>query len=98
MAISGSHTVALAIRGPIARAHLPGLCERACAVMTESGAGVVVCDVHSVDPDAVTVDVLARLHLAARRHGCQVRVLHASTELCALVDFMGLANVFGTNR
>ena len=51
------------------------------------------CDVTGVDPDAVTVDALARLQLAARRNGCRVRLRHASAELLELVAFMGLTNV-----
>jgi hypothetical protein len=49
--------------------------------------------VNGVEPDAVTVDALARLQLAAQRHGCQVRLRHASDELLQLVAFMGLAEV-----
>jgi len=93
MAASAPQTVAFAIYGPIARADLPGLCERVCALLSQSGAQVVLCDVTGVDPDAVTVDALARLQLAARRHGCQVRLRHASDELLELVDFMGLTDV-----
>jgi ABC-type transporter Mla MlaB component len=54
---------------------------------------VALCDVQGVEPDAVTVDALARLQLAARRQGCQVRLRNASDELLQLVDFMGLADV-----
>jgi ABC-type transporter Mla MlaB component len=93
MVVSGSPTVAFAIRGPITRADLPGLCTRVCALLSESRADVVVCDVCGVDPDAVTVDALARLQVAARRQGCQVRLRHASDELRALVEFMGLTAV-----
>jgi len=93
MDTSGPHTVAFAIRGPIACADLPGLCERVCALLSESRADVVLCDVAGVDPDAVTVDALARLQLAAQRHGCQVRLRHASDELLELVDFIGLTDV-----
>ena len=46
-----------------------------------------------VEPDAVTVDALARLQLAARRLGCQVRLRNASDELRELVAFMGLCDV-----
>ena len=53
----------------------------------------IFCDVHGVTADAVTVDALARLQLAARRHQCQVRLRGASDELCALVAFMGLNDV-----
>jgi ABC-type transporter Mla MlaB component len=85
--------VAFAICGPIRRADLPGLCDRVCSLLTKNGAGVALCDVRGVDPDAVTVDALARLQLAARRHGCQVRLHHASDELLELVAFMGLTDV-----
>ena len=93
MRTGAPHTVGFAIRGPITRADLPGLCERVCALLTRSGADVAVCDVAGVAPHAATVDALARLQLAARRHGCQVRLRHASHELRELVAFMGLADV-----
>ena len=82
-----------AITGPIARADLPGLCDRVCALLTASGADFADCDVRSVEPDAVAVDALARLQLAARRHGCRVRLRGASTELRELLGFMGLRDV-----
>jgi ABC-type transporter Mla MlaB component len=90
--------VAIAIIGPIARTDLPGLCERICGLLAEGGARVAVCDVAGVDPDAVTVDALARLQLAARRHGCQVTLCHASNELRQLVAFMGLTDVLPDGR
>jgi ABC-type transporter Mla MlaB component len=88
-----STTIDFAIRGPIARADLPGLTDRVCSLLHESGAELVRCDVTGVEPDAVTVDALARLQLAAGRLGCQVRLCHASQELRELVAFMGLAHV-----
>jgi ABC-type transporter Mla MlaB component len=93
MATRAPQTIAFAISGPIERADLPGLCDRVCALLQESGAGVALCDVRGVEPDAVTVDALARLQLAARRHRCQVRLRHASEELLDLVEFMGLRDV-----
>jgi ABC-type transporter Mla MlaB component len=93
MTASAPQAIAFAVRGPIARTDLPGLCERICALLEDSGATVAVCDVRSVDSDAVTVDALARLQLAARRHGCGVRLRHASNELRDLVSFMGLEDV-----
>lgn len=86
-------TIVFAIRGPIARANLSGLCERVCALLEHSGAAVALCDVRSVDADAVTIDALARLQVAARRHGCQVRLCHASSALHELLAFMGLRDV-----
>jgi ABC-type transporter Mla MlaB component len=93
MVVPAPQTIAFAIRGPIARADLPGLCERVCALLEGSGAGVALCDVSGVDPDAMTVDALARLQLAARRHGCQVRMRNASEELLELLAFMALRDV-----
>ncbi|HEX4930256.1 MAG TPA: STAS domain-containing protein [Gaiellaceae bacterium] len=82
-----------AIWGPIAREDLPGLCDRVCALLTASGAEVARCDVSGVAVDAVTVDAVALLQLAARRRGCQVRLRNASDELLELVAFMGLRDV-----
>ena len=93
MPTSGPNEVAFAIRGPIRRADLPGLCDRVCAVLAESTAVVVDCDVASVDADAVTVDALARLQLAALSRGCAVRLQNASERLLELVELMGLTHV-----
>ena len=41
----------------------------------------------------MAVEALARLTLAARRRGCQLRLLGASQPLRELVAFMGLADV-----
>ena len=93
MNVPASQAIAFAVTGPIVRADLPGLCGRICALLERSDAQIAFCDVRGVDPDAVTVDALARLQLAARRHGCQVRLRHASTELLELLTFMGLSDV-----
>jgi ABC-type transporter Mla MlaB component len=93
MAASVPQTVAFAIRGPFERTDLPGLCGRICSLLESSGADVAVCDVHEVEPDAVTADALARLQLAAVRRGCQVRLRNASTDLLDLLLFMGLSDV-----
>ena len=86
-------TIAFAICGGIAPADLPLLYERACELLEASGARVAVCDVRGVAVDAVTVDALARVQLAARRHGCQLRLRHAASELVALLAFVGLRDV-----
>jgi ABC-type transporter Mla MlaB component len=95
MATSASRTIAFTIRGPIATGDVPGLCDRVCALLG-GGAGrvrVALCDVRGVQPTAGSVDALARLQLAARRTGCQVRLRNASPELLRLVDFLGLSDV-----
>lgn len=93
MTASAPLTITFAIGGPILREDLPGLCRRVCALLSESGAEVALCDVRDVAADAVAVDALARLQLAAGRLRCQVRLRHASDELRALVAFMGLRDV-----
>ena len=50
-------------------------------------------DVRGADPNAITVDALARLQLAARRLSCRLLLRNASPELLELVAFMGLAGV-----
>jgi ABC-type transporter Mla MlaB component len=86
MTASTSRTIVFTITSPIAPDDLAVLVE-------QSGADVVLCDVGGVDPDAVTVEALARLQLAARRHGCRVRLRNASPGLRDLVAFMGLRDV-----
>ena len=86
-------TIAFAIRGPLRRSDLPGLCDRVCALLARSGADEAFCDVCGVESDAVAVDALARMQLGARRHGCVVRLRDAAPELRELVVFMGLRDV-----
>jgi len=99
MTPSAPRVLAFAVYGPIRRSDLPGLCDRVCALLASSdGAGVALCDVAGVEPDAVTVDALARLQLGARRHRCRVRLRNASPELLQLVAFMGLEDVLSEER
>ena len=93
MAVPASQTTAFRVWGPIARSDLPGLCDRVCGLLERSRADVAFCDVDGVEPDAVAVDALARLQLAAGRHGCRVRLRRASDELRELIAFMGLRDV-----
>jgi ABC-type transporter Mla MlaB component len=86
-------TFTFEVHGPITRSDLPGLCARVCGLLERSGATVALCDLRAVEPDAVTVDALARLQLAARRHGCQVRLRGVSDELRELLALIGLADV-----
>jgi ABC-type transporter Mla MlaB component len=94
MGASAPCTIDFAVTGPIERSDFRALCVCMSALLSQSGAEIVVCDVTGVDADAVTVDALARLQLAARRHGCRVRLRNASPELRELVEFMGLTDVF----
>jgi ABC-type transporter Mla MlaB component len=86
-------TIVLVMSGPIAREDVAGVCERVRVLLEGSHADQVVCDVEAlVAADAVTVDVLARLQLTARRLGRRVRVRHACGELQDLLALMGLGD------
>ena len=88
-------TAVLVIARPIARGDVARLCERLQALVRDSGAEVVVCDVRALPADARSVDALARLQLTARRLGRQIRLSRASPELADLLTFLGLASVVG---
>jgi hypothetical protein len=51
------------------------------------------CDVRWLPADAAAVDALARLQLAGRRVGMELRLRNASPELVSLVAFIGLGEV-----
>ncbi|MGZ4133241.1 MAG: STAS domain-containing protein [Actinomycetota bacterium] len=90
----GPRPIVLVIGGPIARADVQGLCARIRALLEGSDAAPVVCDVGAlIHPDAVTIDALARLQLAARRLGRDLRLRHASRDLQELLAFLGLDDV-----
>jgi ABC-type transporter Mla MlaB component len=92
-------TVAVTVPSPLGRAQLPGLLSRTCALLErEAGCECLLCQVAGVTADAVAVDALARLALAARRSGCEVRLRGASPELLGLVELIGLAEVLRPER
>ena len=87
-------TISFSVWGPILRGDISGLSERVCRLLEESKPDVALCEVCNVSvADAVTVEALARLQLAAQRHGCSIKLNNASTELQDLVAFMGLRDV-----
>jgi anti-anti-sigma regulatory factor len=83
--------------GPVVdRADIPPLCARLSALVRDTSAETVLCDVGAVSaPDAVTIEALARLRLTARRLGCDLRVLSAHPRLMDLVALTGLNDVLG---
>jgi ABC-type transporter Mla MlaB component len=87
-------TIVLVVSGPITRADVPGLCERVRVLLEGSDADLMICEVGAlIDSDVVTIDVLARLQLTARRLGRQVRLRHACAELQDLLALTGLSDV-----
>jgi hypothetical protein len=81
--------------GPvIERADISVLCADLTALVRDSRASVIICDVGRImAPDAVTVEALARLQLTARRLGRDIRICRASRRLRDLVAFVGLSDV-----
>jgi len=78
----------------IERPQIPWLCGRLGVLAATVAADRIVCDVGAVvQPDAVTVDALARLQLTARRSGREIRLKDASRELDELLHLTGLAGV-----
>ncbi|MEU9990394.1 STAS domain-containing protein [Streptomyces sp. NPDC007971] len=81
----------LMLTGPVTRDEVPGLCDEVRALLETGGAGVVVCDVAGLGPPGLgTVDLLARLQLAARRAGGRIRLRDPDPALHVLLDLVGL--------
>ncbi len=93
MAASAQRSASIEIRAPLRREDLPGLFERTCALLDDGAADVLRCCVVGVEADAVALDALARLALAARRSRCSVLLCDASAQLRSLVAFAGLDDV-----
>ena len=93
MSAPAQESTAFAIRAPLRREDLPGLCDRVCALLPQNPGGTAFCDVSGIAADCVAVDGLAQLQLAACRRRCTVRLRNASDELLELVEFMGLSDV-----
>ena len=84
-------TLVLVLSGRVAPADLPELVARARALLESDPHRRIVCDVGAlVEPDAATVDAIARLQLAARRRGRDVSLVRASARLQKLLSFCGL--------
>jgi ABC-type transporter Mla MlaB component len=87
-------TPVFVIGGRITPADIPALCLRAEAVLAAGDLDPLVCDVATLaHADAVAVDALARLHVLARRHRCNINLLGVSRQLKDLLALMGLCDV-----
>lgn len=86
--------IVVVIDGPVERDGVAALCRRVGALVESCDARVVVCDVSAIGaPDLAAVDLVARVHLVARRLGAHAAVTRASPELVRLVAFAGLAGI-----
>jgi len=86
--------IVIVIGGRLDRAAAVRLGTRVPALLEHHGAELLVCDVGAlIGPDAVVIDALCRMRLAARRLGCQLALRDASRELRELLSLMGLTDV-----
>jgi anti-anti-sigma factor len=87
-------TLIVTIRGLIDRPAARRLGDEVGDLLRATGASLVVFDVGGVtQANAAAVDAVCRVHLAARRVGCRLRLRHASPELLDLLDLTGLCDV-----
>jgi anti-anti-sigma regulatory factor len=93
MAIPTGGTCCLAVRGPLERRDLPGLRARACQLLADTRPASVLCDVSAVTADAVAVEALAGLQLAAVRRGARISLVGTRPELRGLLRLVGLDDV-----
>ena len=81
----------LVLAGPVTRDEVPSLCDDVRGLLEVTGAAVVVCDLGGLGPPGLgTVELLARLELAARRAGGRMRLRDPDPALHALLDLVGL--------
>ena len=81
----------LVVAGPVTRDDVARLGQDVRALLKDTGAAVVVCDVAALRPVTLaSVDVLARLELTARRAGGRIRLRDPAPALRALLDLVGL--------
>jgi len=84
------------IGAPRATVEIAALSDRLRAPLEADDAEILACDVGGlVHPDVATVEALARLHLAAGRLGCRLRLDGGSAELHWLLALAGLCEVVG---
>ncbi|MGW1545270.1 STAS domain-containing protein [Streptomyces sp. NPDC002309] len=81
----------IVLAGPVTRDEVTGLCDDVRALLENTRAPVVVCDVGGIGPPGLgTVDLLARLALTAERAGSGIRLRDPDPALHALLDLVGL--------
>ena len=86
--------IELTIQAPLSLEDVRGLCKRAQDLMIQNQSHTIACDVGAlIDPDAETLDALARLQLITRRQGAEIRLHNASGLLLELVALAGLEEV-----
>lgn len=87
------HETVLHLGRAVHRSGVPDLCARLRRLLAGAAGPVIVDAAALTEPDAVTLEALARLALTARRQGGSLRLRHAGEPLRRLLEFAGLAGV-----
>ena len=88
------NTLELKLCGRIERADAARLGREVRSLLAEGDIAEIVCDLGALtNSDVAVVDALCRMRLAARRHGCQLRLRDASASLLELIFLVGLSDV-----
>ncbi len=96
MAAPDPSTLIFALEGPIAPEAVRWMCERVRFLLEATDTDHLICDVSAVlNPDAGTVEALARMQLTAKRLGGSLKVRDACPDLRDLLDLAGLSELFG---
>lgn len=89
--VDAEEPAVLVLPGAVTRDEGAALCARVQKLLAGRAPRVVVCDVAGLGPPGLaTVDLLARLELAARRAGGRIRLRDPDPALHALFDLVGL--------
>jgi anti-anti-sigma regulatory factor len=84
----------MTIDGPVVRGGIALLCDRVRSVLGTRPHARLICDVGGIaEPDAVTVEALARMQLTARQLGGAIVLRNPCADLALLLDLCGLAVV-----
>ena len=94
--VAASRLPDLAVAGALRSGDVPGLCDQVRTACARAPARDIICDVAAVTTaDLATVDALARMQLAARRAGGELRFRDPSPALWALLQLTGLTGLTG---
>jgi hypothetical protein len=93
--LGGDVPASLSVRvcPPVTRGNAGQSCEQFRLLLRDATPMPVICDVDAItSPDLVTVDLLARMQLTARRLGFSLRIRGASDQLLQLLELTGLGD------
>jgi anti-anti-sigma factor len=89
-----SPTTVVKLSGHLDQVDVPQLSACVCSALAEAGSGPIVCDIGTLTTsDAVALDALGRLQLAAIRGGRRIYLRGVGHKLQELLELAGLTGV-----